>query len=117
MGYRFNSDALRNGLSSFATRADMAVRMYAETASKKLESSAKTGAKWTDRTGAARNRLNSYVQPQPTKIRIVLAHGVDYGIWLELAHEKRYAIIQPTIDLKSVEIFAGLDKLFERIGR
>ena len=49
--------------------------------------------------------------------RITLAHGVEYGIWLELAHEKRYAIIQETIDhVGSLEIMPAFNRFLERIG-
>lgn len=116
MAYRFDADGLENGLKDFfENKVEKAVRMYAETAAKKLGGHAKKTAPWTDRTGAARNRLEGTTQPMPTAIRILLAHGVDYGLWLELAMEKKYAVIQPTIDLKSGEIFAGLDRLFDRI--
>lgn len=114
--FNFNADGMVKGLNTLLSKTEMAVMMYAETASKQLEGHAKVNAPWTDRTGAARNRLRSYTEHRPRAIRIVLAHGVSYGIWLELANEKRFAIIQPTIDLKSGEVFAGLKNLFNRMG-
>lgn len=115
MGLTFDNSQLENGLRLFESRATVAVRMYAETAALQLQNQAKMRAPWTDRTGAARGRLNSYVTAEPSSIRIWLAHGVDYGIWLELAHEKHFAIIQPTIDLQSPQILRGLDHLLDRI--
>lgn len=117
MGLKFDTSGLASALTLLQGRAEEAVRMYAETAAKKLQSEAQREARWSDRTGAARGRLRGYTEPRPSAIRIVLAHGVDYGIWLELAKEKRYAIIQPTIELKSVDVFRGLDGLFNRMGR
>lgn len=116
MGFRFNASNLFDNVKQFGIKGELAVLMYGHTAAKKLEGYAKTGAKWTDRTGAARNRLKGTSKRYPGKIKIELSHGVDYGIWLELANEKRYAIIQPTIDLRSVEVFEGLNRLFERMG-
>lgn len=116
MSFRFDASSLQHGLESLAVRGVTAVRMYAETAALSLQNHAQSHARWTDRTGAARQRLRGYVEPRGTVIRVNLAHGVDYGIWLELAHEKRFAIVQPTIDLKSAEVFRGLDRLLERIG-
>ena len=50
--------------------------------------------------------------------RITLAHGVDYGIWLELAHEKKYAIIPETIRVVGDgEILPGFERLIERLGK
>jgi hypothetical protein len=115
MAFRYDPKALQTGLNNFATRAIVAVRAYAETEARKLEDHAKKNRPWTDRTGAARERLNATVTQQPSKIRITLAHGVEYGLWLELARNKNYAIIQPTIDLKSPQIFNGLGRLFDRM--
>lgn len=117
MGLKFDPSDLARGLNDTLAKSELAVRLYADTAAIKLQNDAKKNAKWTDRTGAARNRLTGYTEPRPSAVRIILAHGVDYGIWLELAHEKRYAILQPTIDLKSAEILKGLDGLLNRIGR
>lgn len=116
MGFTFNSKNLEKGLEIFQDKVDIAVRMYAETSALKLEAHAKDKAPWTDRTGEARKRLKGSVErTSPTIYRIKLAHGVDYGKWLELAHAKRFATIAPTINLKSQEIFNGLDRLFDKM--
>jgi hypothetical protein len=47
-------------------------------------------------------------QPEENIIRIVLSHGVDYGIWLELAKEKKNAIIAPTVRKFAPEIIEDL---------
>lgn len=121
MALKFDMNSLVSGINELNQKAYIAIKMYGNTAAKKLEGDAKTSARWVDRTGAARNRLTGYTEDIDVfthkNVRIILAHGVDYGIWLELANEKRYAIIQPTIDLKSAEIFRGLDGLFNRMGR
>jgi len=116
MAYRFDASDLQGGIEKLANRAEMEVRMYADTGKQKLEDQARKDAPWTDRTGDARKRLNSYTEPRPNAVRIYLAHGVDYGVWLELAMQKRYAIIAPTISHMSQEIFNGLDRLLDRMG-
>lgn len=100
----------------FGIKAKEAIYMYAETAAADLESYMKRNRLWTDRTGSAKARLRAVVQEVAEGVRIALAHGVDYGIWLELGNEKRYAIIQPTINSKSDEIMQGFAKLLERLG-
>lgn len=92
-----------------------AVRMYAETQAKNLEGYAKEHRPWTDRTGDARKRLTGYVTEIPNGYRINLAHGVDYGIWLELAMEKRFAILEPTVRLRGPEVLRGLKNLLDRL--
>ena len=78
----------------------------------KIEKDAKQRAPWTDRTGQARLRLSAYVtEINPGVCEITLAHGVDYGIYLELAHEKRYATIMPSIERNSSKIMKGFKTL------
>ena len=89
--------------------------MYAETQAKNLEGYAKEHRPWTDRTGDARKRLNGYVTEIPNGYRINLAHGVDYGIWLELAMEKRFAILEPTVRLQGPEVLRGMNRLLNEL--
>lgn len=115
-GFRWNAEGLLNGLANTYDRADAAIRMYADTAALKLEGYAKENRKWTDRTGDARKRLKGDVLTVSNGYKLRLAHGVDYGIWLELAHEKRFAIIQDTIRIVGQdEIMPGFNKLLDRL--
>lgn len=117
MGFKLDASGLEKGLNLLEDRADMAIRMYAETGGQKLVEFAKENRKWTDRTGHARQRLNSEVSKLANGYRIYLAHGVDYGIWLELAHEKRFSIIPQTIEYcGTFVVMPGLKKLLERLG-
>lgn len=63
-----------------------------------MEAWAKSNAPWQDRTGAARAGLKATVEDNDLVAEITLAHGVDYGVWLELAHGGKNAIIAPAID-------------------
>ena len=109
------SDLLK-GIYMIDKKADKAVKAFANTNVKVMESDAKEQAKWTDRTGAARNRLTGYVEEMATGYRLILAHGVDYGIWLELAHEKRFAIVEPIVRLTSPFIMKDFEGLLEKMG-
>lgn len=116
-GFSFKMNDLSRGLDRLEDKADTAIRMYAETGGQKLVSSAKENRKWTDRTGRARASLNSSVAKISSGYRIYLAHGVNYGIYLELAHEKRFAIIPQTIEyVGTFEIIPGFEKLLDRLG-
>lgn len=114
--FRLDSHLLEQGLNALIPKTDAAIRMYAETAAIKLQNYAKDKAPWTDRTGQARQRLNASVSKILHGYKIALAQGVDYGIFLELAHEKRFAIIQPTILANSNDIMKGFERLLERLG-
>ncbi len=97
-------------MNAWQKNFDVGLNMYCNTVAKNpLEEDAKNNAPWTDRTGQARQRLTAYVTKiQPGVYEITLAHGVSYGIWLELAHEKRFATIMPTINKDQKEIMNGL---------
>lgn len=114
---RMDISDLESKLESLGERADAAVRVFAENGATKLRSNAQSNAKWTDRSGDARRRLNAYVSAMENGYRITLAHGVDYGIWLELAHEKRFAIIPQTIEyVGTFEIMPAFERFLERLG-
>ena len=116
-GFSFDMKDMLKGLEGAESSFDAALRMYAETSAKKLEGAAKQNRRWTDRTGHARQRLNGSVGKVSEGYRLYLAHGVDYGIWLELAHERKYSIIPETIRyVGTFEIIPGLERLFERMG-
>lgn len=116
MGYSMDTKGLQNSLENFMYKTDTAVRMYGETAALRLEGYAKKNAPWTDRTGDARKRLKATLSRKSSTVyRITLAHGVNYGVYLELAHNKKYATIAPTINHKSPEILKGLNQLLDRM--
>lgn len=118
MSFKFDPSDLLNGLMRFENKSDAAVATYAETSALKLQNYAKENRRWTDRTGHARQRLTGTSGKVSEGYKLTLAHGVDYGIWLELAHEKRFAIIQETIQtVGSNEIMPGFQRLLERLGK
>lgn len=112
-GFKINTSGIETGLGDLMKLAS--IKMYAETQAKKLEGYTKEHRPWTDRTGDARKRLTGYVTTTPKGFRINLAHGVDYGIWLELAMEKRFAILEPTIRLEGPEVIRGMKNLFDKL--
>lgn len=113
----YNSSSLSKNLQVMSTKVGAAVLMLASTEASRLESYMKLNRPWTDRTGMAKMTLKTFVsQPSNNKIRITLSHGVDYGIWLELAHEKNYAIIGPTINQEGPEVIKHFQDLMSKIG-
>ncbi len=64
------------------------------------EAAMKDGAPWTDRTSNARNGLTADVNlPGTKKDTLSLAHGVEYGVFLELANAGNNAIVNPTAEI------------------
>ncbi len=59
---------------------------------------AKANAPWQDQTGDARQGLHSeYRRDSDSSVTVSLAHGVDYGIFLERSNAGRFAILLPTM--------------------
>lgn len=116
--FNFTADSMKipNNLVIMGTKVDAAVKILLKTESAQLQSYARQNRMWTDRTGDARRRLTAYLRSTNDGYRIYLAHGVDYGIWLELANEKRFAIIEPSIRLKSPEIIRHFQGLMSKIN-
>ena len=114
--FTINVNELSQNLDEFQGRLKYAVQMYASTKANELEALMKANRKWTDRTGMAKARLNASVsEPDENTIRITLAHGVEYGIWLELANEKNFAIIAPTLSQQGPRVIEGLNDLMNEI--
>lgn len=108
---RIDSKQLLKRLENAETKSQLAIRMFAQEGAKKFENYAKINRPWTDRTGHARQRLVGWVETFSDKVRIHIGHGVDYGVYLELCNEKRYAILQPTVNACSKEVIQGFSKL------
>ena len=112
VGFRFDVKDLLTGLTKYNEKMVAGSRIYAETVAKSFENYAKQHRPWTDRTGHARQGLTGYVTAIPTGWRINIAHTVDYGLWLEYAREKKYAILEPTVRIKGPEAVNAWFKYF-----
>lgn len=88
-----------------------ALKLYADTAALKLEAEAKRNAPWTDRTSNARNSIQGKAEWRGNELAIQLSGNMNYFVFLELAMEKRWAIIMPTIHQNSTDIFRGYQKV------
>ena len=65
-----------------------------------IEDWMKANAPWTDRTGNARQTLHTEIEELVNQMVILwLAHGVYYGIFLELCNAGRFAIVTPSLDI------------------
>lgn len=116
MAFKFNDSDMMTKMNNLSVKLGAAVLMYANTKAVQLESTMKQKRPWTDRTGMAKAMLKARVSmPNSNTIRITLSHGVSYGVWLELAHEKKYAIIDPTIKAESPKIVKDLSGIIDKV--
>ena len=89
-----------------------AVRALADRYAPEIEAYMKVNAPWTDRTGNARQTLYAEVEQVALDMAdIILSHGVEYGVNLELDYGGRYAIIGPTMDIFAPRIWRDIVRL------
>lgn len=114
--FDFTESELNSKLEGLRPKINAAIGMYASTKSIQIKSDMQNNRPWTDRTGMAKLTLNTSVsKPDDSITRITLSHGVDYGIWLELANEQNYAIIIPTIEREKAVIIKDMERFFSRL--
>lgn len=77
----------------------------------KMEGEAKLEAPWTDRTGAARKGLFGESKIFSDFLRVRLAHVVDYGPYLELAMQRKYAILEPVVQRNAPQFFRDAEEV------
>jgi hypothetical protein len=111
-GITFDSSGFMSELNTRTERLKQALTILTDVASRKMENWAKENAKWEDRTGNARQGIKgeSFWVNEHT-ITCALSHSVDYGIWLELANEKKYAILEEAIQEHKNELITAYERL------
>lgn len=115
-GLDMDFSGIADGLEHLTADFPNACLARLETSATQLESYAKQNRPWTDRTGHARQRLNCRASRQSaTQYRLTLAHGVSYGVNLEFKHNKRYAIIFPTLEAKGPEVMQAFQGFLEAL--
>ena len=111
----FDDKRLRRNLGTFDRRFKHSVGIVVDRRAAITESDLKTQARWTDRTGAARSGLMSIPIHGATFDEIFMAYSVTYGIWLEVAHDRKYAIITPMMRIAGDALMKDLQGLIDRM--
>lgn len=107
--------SLTQELEKMKKKADAAIEAYLATNTIRLQNYMRTHYKWTPKSGRAHQSMTAAYKKKDHEYIISLSYGVDYGVYLELAHEKKYAITKPTVDAKGPEIIKGFEGLLDRL--
>lgn len=76
---------------------------------------AKLNKRWKDRTGNARARLHGGFYWEDTNIlKTYIAHGMEYGIYLELKYDGKYAILEETINAHKNTWYKNIEKVMNK---
>lgn len=114
-GIVWTDRALVNQLQTMDARADRALTAIIAYHASRASAYAKKNAPWTDRTSNARNGLFARAERDRPKYRIIVAHAVPYGIWLEVKFSGRDGIIRPTINNEGPEVMKTVSELYARM--
>lgn len=94
------------------TRTKVALAAYGQMQlAPRMQNWAQSNAPWHDISGEARAGLKGGSYIRGNKIMIYIAHSVFYGVYLELAMDKEYEILDPTIDHFKDEAFANYQRI------
>lgn len=94
--------------------AKAVLKLLDEYWSPQVETDAKNNAVWTDRTGNARQTLAAFgFESDKDVMTLVLRQTMDYGKWLELRFDQKYAIVLRTLEQYYAPIWASVRGLVE----
>lgn len=102
-------DDFLGDLAEYNTKFTAAVKTICDTVARKMENWAKDNAIWINRTGNARQGLTGQaIWKDHNTIWVCVCHSVDYGVWLELAMGRKYAILEKAVESNKDELINAL---------
>jgi hypothetical protein len=117
VGITYNDKQLRNNVRTFDSRLKHNVGAVVDRRAGITTTELKTSARWTDRTGAARSGLMALPIHGATFEEIFMAYSVNYGIWLEVAHDRKYECITPMMRIAGAALMEDLRHLIDRMEK
>jgi hypothetical protein len=70
------------------------------------------GQFWTNRTGQAAARVFSNAEITSEFVSWFMAHGVQYGVYLELANNRKHEALRPVIQRFASRFFNDVKKIY-----
>lgn len=111
----WDTKSVLNKLESMQHKTRSCLQIIADSAVRAMESYAKTNARWTDRTGNARQRLKGETRWEEAALIAAISHNVDYGIWLELCNEKKYAILEEALNSQAENLLDAYQRFLNQL--
>ena len=99
-------------LNKWAVEKRAGVEGVARVTGANMQNYARTNKRWQDRTGNAKAGLNggSFWQ-NPFMLMVFIAHSMSYGVMLELAHDRKYQILEESRDKFKDSFYQGCKKI------
>ena len=106
-------EVLRN-LDMWKELKKAGVTAVAMNTAKEAEAKAKQDAPWQDRSGNARQTLKGTSGWEGDTIKIILSHSMEYGPYLEICNDGKYAILEKTLNSFREELHNNLKRIMEK---
>lgn len=79
-----------------------------------MEAYAKQNVPWEKQTGLAQQGLFGEAMEEDGKLKIRIAHTMEYGVYLELSRKGRRPILEPTAQKFAPEFFDAAKELLTK---
>lgn len=113
--FSFTSKELTSNIKALPAKVNTAIAAVTDAYAAQGENEMRKNAPWKDRTSAARNGLHAKATHVAGRHTVTFAHGVSYGIWLEVRWAGKYSIVGPTIRTTSRLLMRDLRGLMRRL--
>lgn len=107
------ADKVKKNLGDYLFRTIAALQALGDHYAAKMEGEAKQNKPWQNRTGDAQKGLFGEAKAENTELKVRLAHSVDYGVYLELANNGKYAILEPTVQKNAPKFFKDAERVLK----
>lgn len=105
-------DEVMGNLKDFPRKLKAALVLDAQNIAAEMEIWAKENKPWENQTGDAVKFLKSHVKWTNTStLMVALSHHVEYGVYLELANECKYAILEEAMRKYTPQFMEGWKKV------
>ena len=69
------------------------------------------GRQWFNRTTRAARGVHAVIDATPEEISLGLSHGIYYGAYLEYAHNRKFAILEPLVRKYAPGLIQGVKNI------
>ena len=108
--------AIHRNMAAFIAAKHAALVQAGHEVGAVLEAYAKANHPWTPQTGATDASTRGYVsEVTPRYVTVALTAGMDYNVFLELAHDGKWAWLYPAVEANADQIVGVVEKRM-RIG-
>lgn len=120
MGIRIDTTDHLARMTAIQQQTLNACLTYGKTSANKMLKEARTHFPWEEHSRNAKNGLNGGAKWDGRVVRVELAHGVHYGVYLELKrfkHKGILAIVFPTVHKMAPGIVEGWARVARKGGK